>query len=220
MRGGLLEPATLAELRAGLLDELDATDPAGFRAPFAAIVLAEVARTDRVAPWMDAAERRDLLDAALRHFRGISDYRGFRDGEGWRHGVAHGADWLMQLALNPALDAEDHIAILDALATQVAPDRTMHYVHGESARMARAAHVVMQRGLVSDDASAAWIAALADPAPLPSWGAALGSERGLARRHNIWAFLVALARLEADAAGGSDAVSAAIAAALARVEGG
>lgn len=219
MRGGLLAPTTLAELRAGLLAELAVEDPAGFRAPFAALVLAEVARTDRVAPWMDAADRRDLLAAAVRYFRGIADYRGFRDGEGWRHGIAHGADWLMQLALNPAVEADGLVVILDALATQVAPDRTVHYVHGESERMARAAHLAIRRGLLPEASAAAWIASLADPAPLPSWASAYDSERGLARRHNVWVFLVALARMESGAEGGSDAVADAIAAALARVEG-
>jgi hypothetical protein len=219
MRGALLEPTTLADLRADLLVELAAEDRRGFRAPFAALVLAEVARTDRVSPWMDASGRRELLDAAVVHFRGVSDFRGFRDGEGWRHGIAHGADWLMQLALNPAVDAAGLATILDALATQVAPDATMHYVHGESARMARAAHVAFRRGALTDDELRAWIAGLAEPAPLPTWSAAFESERGLARRHNVTSFLVALARLESGAAGGSAEIARAIEAALARVDG-
>ncbi|MFN9739917.1 MAG: hypothetical protein ACK59R_15525, partial [Pseudomonadota bacterium] len=40
-----------------------------------------------------------------------------------------------------------------------------------------------------------WIDRIAAPSPLPSWRAAFGSEPGLARRHNVRAFLLALAHL-------------------------
>jgi hypothetical protein len=55
----------------------------------------------------------------------VSDYRGFDDKEGWRHGVAHGSDWLMQLALNPALDRGQLDQMLAAIATQVCRLRRM-----------------------------------------------------------------------------------------------
>ena len=36
--------------------------------------------------------------------KSMLDYRGFVPGAGWRRAVAHGADLLMQLALNPAVE--------------------------------------------------------------------------------------------------------------------
>ena len=41
----------------------------------------------------------------------VRDYRGFDAKQGWRHGVAHGADLLLQLSRNRhAVDAGAHAA--------------------------------------------------------------------------------------------------------------
>lgn len=66
-------------------------DAAGFQKPFAALALSEVARADRVAPYLSEAELHALAGSGAAYLRGVTDYRGFVAGEGWRHGVAHGA---------------------------------------------------------------------------------------------------------------------------------
>ena len=60
-----LTPATLQSIRATLLPRLlpDA-DSNGFAQPFAALTLAEVARADRVQPFLSDAERAELVAAA------------------------------------------------------------------------------------------------------------------------------------------------------------
>jgi hypothetical protein len=103
MRAGQLSTATLAALNTNLQAKLTAPDPQGFQRPFAALVLADVARTDRVAPWMNEAQRTQLIDASIAYMRGITDYRGFTPGEGYRHAAAHTADLMLQLVLNPAV---------------------------------------------------------------------------------------------------------------------
>ena len=130
MRAGNLDRATLIDLRDVLIPMMKAPDPQGFRRPFAALVLSEVARTDRIKPWLSPDERQAIISAAENYLPGIEDYRGFSDTEGWRHGVAHGADLILQLALNqdvakPQLDRLRH-----AIATQVSPSRVMHYTPG------------------------------------------------------------------------------------------
>lgn len=59
LRAGRIDLTTRRQLLTRLLGMLETTtpDPAGFRRPFAALVLAEVARTDHVAVWMEDAER-------------------------------------------------------------------------------------------------------------------------------------------------------------------
>lgn len=209
----LSAPARVA-LRERLLADLVAPDPDGFRRPFAAIVLAEVARTDRVSPWMAPADRDRLVQAAADYLAGVRDYRGFTDGEGWRHGVAHGADLAMQLALNPALDRAALDRLLDAIAVQVAPAGAPPYVHGEPERLARPVVFILARGLHGPADWQAWLARAAAPAPMADWSEAWRSEAGLARRHDLRAFLLALhAALGPDGAGLPDylpAVSAAL----------
>ncbi|QSX76990.1 DUF2785 domain-containing protein [Agrilutibacter solisilvae] len=192
MRESKLDAATLQSLRARLTAMLQAPDPRGFAPPFAALVLSELARTDRIAAWMSDAQRDALVTDAAGYLSGVRDYRGFIDGQGWRHGVAHGADLVLQLALNPKLDRAQLARLREAVAVQVAPAANPSYVHGESMRLARAAYYIAQRGLHDTADWDAWFARLATPAPLPGWDAAFLSEAGLARRHDTVAFMTAL----------------------------
>lgn len=172
-------------------------DPAGFAQPFAALVLAEIVRADRLQPFLDPVQRVALVDTATSYVRGITDYRGFSSTEGWRHGVAHGADLLMQLALNPAVSGSELDAIVQAARTQVAPAQTHFYIYGESDRLARPMVHAARRGLLD---AAYWqrcLDALASPLPLANWGDAFASQHGLARLHNTKQFLRALDSLVA-----------------------
>lgn len=166
-------------------------DPDGVIRPFAAVALAEVARYDRLSPFLDAADRRQIVAQACVFMRGVRDYRGFVPGEGWRHGVAHGADLLMQLALNPALDSADAPTILGAIASQVAPPGTHYYVHGESARLARPVLFLAASGKASDADLAAFFTQL-KPDRSSRWTAAYASSEGLAAVHNSRAFAMTM----------------------------
>jgi hypothetical protein len=197
MRAGAFDPVRLRGLRDRLLVQLEGEDAAGFRKPFAALVLAEVARTDRVTPWMEAGERAAMVEAAARYLEAVRDYRGYDDAEGWRHGVAHGADWLMQLALNPALSRAQLDRILAAVASQVLPAGHA-YVFGEPGRLARPVRFVAARGLHGQAEWKAWLEALAArPGPYPATGP---RSAWLAQRHDLDAFLAGL-HLQVEAAG-------------------
>ncbi|MGH8074577.1 MAG: DUF2785 domain-containing protein [Lysobacter sp.] len=189
MRGGKLTPETSRTLLSALYRRLDARDPDGFGRPFAALVLAEVARTDRVAAWMTPGELADMVQRAAAYLEGVRDYRGFQRGAGWRHGVAHGADWLMQLSLNPALDDLQRQRLLAAVATQVVPGQHA-YVFGEPERLAAPVLLLARGGLHDAAGWQAWLGAL--PARLDSPDQGWSDEGWLTRRHNLRAFLGAL----------------------------
>jgi hypothetical protein len=193
LRGRQLPAATVDALRAGLLAQLQAADDAdGFRKPFAALVLAEVARSDRIEPAFTAAQREQLVAAAAGYLAGVRDYRGFSPTGGWRHGVAHGSDLVLQLVLNPNVDAAQVQRLMAAVAAQVAPPGTHFYIYGEPERLARAVFYAHRRGDSSPAEWSAWLQRLGDPHPLADWNEAWSSEAGLARRHNTLAFLQAL----------------------------
>lgn len=195
MRADAFDELALRSLRDKLFAALQADDPDGFRRPFAALVLSEVARTDRVKPWMTPEERGAMVEAASRYMASIDDYRGFDDQAGWRHGVAHGSDWLMQLAMNPALDRGQLDRILAAVATQVVPSAPHAYVFGEPGRLARPVLFVARRGLHTPAEWEAWMTSFASK--LGDQKLAYVDEGWLARRHDLLAFLTAL-YLEAD----------------------
>lgn len=183
MRSGTLSNETLLVIADDLQARLTAPEGPGFERPFAALVLSEVARTDRVAPWMTAERRASLLDAGIAYLTSVRDYRGFDAREGWRHGVAHASDLMLQLALNPALGKPELTRIRDAIATQVAPEEHF-YIYGESERLATPLLYIAQRNVFSE---AEWTQYFAQ---FPTAGENMfASQAGLARRHNVNAFL-------------------------------
>lgn len=217
LRAGDFDPATLRALRDALYAALDGAaadgvapegagtkgaDPKGaaaegvgpkgaaadgFATPFAALALAEIARSDRIAPWMRADERAAMVERAAAYLESVRDYRGYDPREGWRHGVAHGADWLMQLSLNPALEPAQQQRILAAIATQAVPASGHAYVFGEPERLARP--------LLFAAAQAGW-----SDGRWQDFFAALGAKVGvldrsdyagwLGRRHDLRGFLL------------------------------
>ena len=135
-------------------------DAAGFRRPFAALALSELARVDRLQPFLSVAERAELVTAAAAYLASVDDYRGFIPGDGWRHGVAHGADLVLQLSLNPAVDAAAQRTLLAAIAAQVMPGGHF-YVFGEGGRLMRPVFYIARRKLLPAEEWSTWFAALA-----------------------------------------------------------
>lgn len=187
-RSDKLDTATLQAMRTILLARLGAPDPQGFAQPFAALALAEVARADRRKPFLSTDERSALVRAASAWLAGVRDYRGFDEKEGWRHGVAHGADLMLQLSLNPALGKADHELMLAAIAAQVAPAGEHSYRYGEGERlMAPVFHLARRDTLAAADWEQ-WFARLTENSrmqmPL--------TQARLARLHNLKGFLYPL----------------------------
>lgn len=195
LRADRLDVAQRRALRDRLYAMLDEDDAEGFGPPFAALVLSEVARTDRVAPWMSAEERAGMVARAAAYLAAVRDYRGFDDAEGWRHGVAHGADWLLQLVLNAQVDRAQVDVLLATVAAQAVPESAHAYVFGEPGRLARPVVYAARRGLLDGDEWMRWFAAL--PPRLGDAEQAYVHRAWLARRHDLMAFLMSV-YLEAD----------------------
>lgn len=193
LRQRALEPATIQALLAGLEEQLACgSDLQGFLQPFAALNLSEVARADRVEAIFTGEQRQQLVNAASTYLAGVTDYRGFSDEEGWRHGVAHGSDLVLQLVLNEQINATQVDQLITSVFQQAAPGAGIFYIHGESNRLARAVFYAYQREVVDEKRWNEWINEITDPAPLNNWNEAYSTEMGLARRHNTLAFLMAI----------------------------
>ena len=191
-RGELLLPDTLQALRGGLIAKLKGEDdPQQFRRAFAALVLSEVARVDRIKPVFSDTERQQLATVAADFIRGVEDYRGYDEQVGWRHQVAHASDVVLQLALNPQMPTESVMEMLDAMSVQIAP-AAVGYTHSEPERFARAAFYAHQRGALNADWWQGWLSRVTAAAPAESWAAAQQTKAGITRRNNLFAFLFAL----------------------------
>lgn len=194
LRGKQLDQQTIATLTSELLDRIEAkdADTLGVGKPFAALVLSELLRADRVDPQFSEALRTRALDSGITYLSTVRDYRGFDPTEGWRHAVAHSADWIMQMALNPAYDAEALKRMREAIRSQIVAEGAHAYTDGESERLARATLVLMHRQELAEADWLAFLAAVAAPAPFADWASVYGSRAGLAKRHNTRMYLFSL----------------------------
>ncbi len=190
MRNKLLDTISIRQIEQQLLKQLADTKPAAnadFRKPFAALTLAEVSRVDRLQAFMSDEERKAMVDAAVQYLSAITDYRGFDEKEGWRHGVAHAADWMLQLALNPQISVDQHQQILNALATQIKTEKHF-YTYGEPERLMAPVFFMAMRSKLDDAAWKTWFDELLQGSLSASQGT---TQAAMARRHNLKAFLQA-----------------------------
>jgi len=193
LRGGQLTKATKLILFDHMIDLMNGPyiEP-GYTRPFAALVMSELARADRISPYLSDGQRENLVQTTASYMRGITDYRGFVANDGWRHSVAHTADIILQLSLNANVTETQLRTLQAALAAQIAPTSGHAYIHSEPERLARAALYMARRGVIPPEDWDIWLAKLADPAPFTAWGEAYKSESGLAKLHNTKAFLSAI----------------------------
>ena len=110
LRGGRVSDGGKHKLLSKCSSELkqEIPDGEGFLKPFAALCVAEIVRTDRIKPYLSPSERQELVKIGVDYLKSIIDYRGFDQKDGWRHGVAHTADLLMQLTLNDNIGVSQH----------------------------------------------------------------------------------------------------------------
>lgn len=189
-----LDATTWQFVENALLENLNVSkpDPDGVIKPFAVLVLAEAVKADRAASYLSEKERRLLLNAATNYLVALRDYRGFDSDVGWRHGVAHAADLLAELALSPGSGKTEMDRILAAIAAQIVPADAHFYIYGESERLSIVVAVVASRDVYTADEWSAWLMKIVSPAPFEKWNDAYWSQTGLAKRHDTMNFLLAL----------------------------
>lgn len=189
LRERLLDAPTMQLLRTRLLAALaEPADGAGFAQPFSALVLAEVVRADRERPFMFPAERDQIVERSAAWLAGVRDYRGFDEKEGWRHGVAHGADLMVQLAVHPLLERAQGETVLAAIAEQVMPAGGHFYRYGESERLMAPVFYLARRGWWQAPDWERWLESVVQRLPRQE----PATQSALAARHNLSAFLQAL----------------------------
>lgn len=198
IQGEKLGVATLQTLRISQVAILKQNDPDGFATAFAALLLAELVKVDSVRPFLSDSDLGEIVRVGTTYLRGLRDYRGYDQKEGWRHAVPHASDLMMQLARHRAVGKKDQQLILEAVATQLyaagsqSPPQFYHF--SEGSRMARAVYYVTQR---SDITTAEWDAWFGAFFITPEDRMASKPEL-FARRHNLKSFLMPLYILVAE----------------------
>lgn len=124
---------------------------------FSALALSVIAYHDNHVSFLTTDEIHALLNKVLVYLAAEDDLRGYVEGIGWVHAVAHTADVLKFLARNPKTDVDDHRRILDAIADKLTTPVTHIYVHDEDERLVRAVYDIMGRDTLSLEAYKTWL---------------------------------------------------------------
>ena len=159
---------------------------------FSILTLSEVARVDRKLPFLTDKQRVYLVKIGTGYLTNLKDYRGFSDKVGFRHGIAHSSDLMLQLTLNPAIKKPQLDKILKSLASQTSANEQHSFINGEPKRIAMAVLYAFLREEYSVDDWNLWLNSVTKPSPFEQWQNVYQSEKGLIKLHNIQNFLYAL----------------------------
>jgi hypothetical protein len=162
-----------------------------FLRAFAVLFLAEIIYHENRDPFMDGDEVRNILAKGLAYMEAEADPRGYVQGKGWGHALAHTADLLLELARSRHLHAPDLARILNAISAKLVSSNYWIYVNGEDDRLARAVMAAFERDLLDEPTLDAWLASLLNPQQ--SWKGSWQEESRTAAYFNTRNFVRSLA---------------------------
>lgn len=132
-----------------------------FRRSFSVLLLPVLLGAHLSQPYLTSPEIQQIKEKLLYFVANEKDRRGFVDGKGWAHSMAHAADALDELALCSELKKTDLAEILEAIHTVICT-KEAGYLHGEEERNVTAVITVIKRELLSEIEIAHWIQSFAE----------------------------------------------------------
>jgi hypothetical protein len=127
-----------------------------FTRAFSVLLLPLILIAHRNQPFLDMGEVMRVQEGLLRFMREEQDRRGFVDGKGWAHAIAHGADALDDLAQCKEVNADGLREILLVVQMVVCVSDTV-YTHGEEERLVTPVIALLRRELLAEDEMVRWI---------------------------------------------------------------
>ena len=128
-----------------------------FRRSFSALVLAECVDRDNRAQLLPVDVVLRWADRAISWYIRERDLRGWVDGKGWAHTIAHGADLLGVLGASRHLTELHLRVLLDVISERLLSPTDRVFIDGEDDRLAAATLTILQRNLVDTDQLDAWV---------------------------------------------------------------
>jgi hypothetical protein len=114
----------------------------------------------RLTPIFTQHELRATLDQVLNYFAREADLRGYVDGKGWAHAVAHTADLLDEFAQCEEIDRDGLLRILDAIKAKLLAADVV-FIAEEDERLAYAVLSLFGRGVLIERDIEPWIKSFA-----------------------------------------------------------
>ena len=127
---------------------------------FSALWLALIVDYDIKNPSLKTGEINPIKEAALAYLAAERDLRGYDPIKGWAHAIDHAANLLSALACSPHTDANDHIRILDGIASKLNESSNWIYIYDEDDCLAEPVVDIFARGTLSLEQVQDWLASL------------------------------------------------------------
>ena len=128
-----------------------------FRRSFSALVVGEVIDRDSRRPRVSRTKIHEWGDRLATWFLKERDERGWVEGQGWAHAIAHGADAFGALARSPHCGPGELLVVLDVIGDRVTRTPNAVWYSGETDRLAMTTLHVLRRGLVPDELVEGWL---------------------------------------------------------------
>jgi len=108
-----------------------------FLRSFSTLWLAKIISYENKNKTLQKEDIHAVLEAALPYFAAERDLRGYIPGKGWGHALAHVADLLCALVINPRTDTDEHLQILDCIMNRVRTTTQSIFRYNEDSRIAQ-----------------------------------------------------------------------------------
>lgn len=131
-----------------------------FTRTFSVLLLPLILIAHRRQPFLSPHEVGQVQQSLLSYLHEERDRRGYVQGKGWAHAIAHAADALDDLAQCVETDTEGLREILSAVRETLCV--TEIYTHGEEERLVTPVIAILRRGVLAEDELVLWIEGFAD----------------------------------------------------------
>lgn len=105
---------------------------------------------------LSKTELQDIFNKVLQYAREEKDLRGYIEGKGWAHSVAHTADALDELALCKEIERDGLLALLDVIKSKISED-LYAFTHEEDERLVTAVVNIIKRTEIKESEISNWI---------------------------------------------------------------
>lgn len=134
-------------------------DDSVFTRAFSSLVLALLLDKDRAKPYLPTDKVHKAIEACFLYLEAEEDSRGYVEGKGWAHSIAHGADYLVEVILHPVFPPELHQRCLQVIKNCLLKDAA--YMDDEDGRLFYAVEALLDKGM-TDENLLTWLMNLSD----------------------------------------------------------
>lgn len=168
-RDGLLTGQQMLSLLDTMLDDRhmffhmgETKNDSVFTRAFSVLVLPLLLNAHRRMPYLTPQNIMTVKKELIRFLDEEQDRRGFVEGKGWAHAIAHAADALDELVLCEEMTRSDLLDMLNVVS-RVVCDSQQVFTHGEEERLGTVLLSVIERHALPDEDICLWIESFSDP---------------------------------------------------------